>query len=71
MLAIPTQYLVDEQNRKTAVLLSIATYEQLLEDLHDLAMVAERREEHPINLTEMIQRLGIHDELQHSVSTSS
>jgi PHD/YefM family antitoxin component YafN of YafNO toxin-antitoxin module len=62
MLAIPTQYLVDEQNRKTAVVLSMATYEQLLEDLHDLAMVAERREEHPINLTEMIQRLGIHDE---------
>jgi PHD/YefM family antitoxin component YafN of YafNO toxin-antitoxin module len=70
MLAIPTQYLVDEQNRKTAVVLSMATYEQLLEDLHDLAMVAERREEHPINLTEMIQRLGIHDELQPSVSTS-
>jgi PHD/YefM family antitoxin component YafN of YafNO toxin-antitoxin module len=70
MLAIPTQYLVDEQNRKTAVVLSMATYEQLLEDLHDLAMVAERREERPINLTEMIQRLGIHDELQPSVSTS-
>ena len=70
MLAIPTQYLVDEQNRKTAVLLPIATYEQLLEDLHDLAMVAERREEHPINLTEMMKRLGIEDELQHSVSTS-
>jgi hypothetical protein len=55
------------KGEKTAVLLPIATYEQLLEDLHDLAMVAQRREEAPINLEEMLQRLGIDNELQPSV----
>ena len=42
MLAIPAQYVIDAKGQKTAVLLPIATYEQLLEDLHDLAMVAQR-----------------------------
>ena len=32
-------------------------YEQLTEDLHDLAVVAERREEEPISLDEMMLRL--------------
>jgi hypothetical protein len=67
MLAPPAQYVVDMKGEKTAVLLPIATYEQLLEDLHDLAMVAQRREEAPINLEEMLQRLGIDNELQPSV----
>lgn len=67
MLTLPAQYVIDTKGQKTAVLLSIATYEQLLEDLHDLAIVAQRREETPINLDEMLQRLGIEDELQPSV----
>jgi hypothetical protein len=36
------QFLVDEGGRKTAVLLPVAKYRKLLEDLHDLAVVAER-----------------------------
>jgi len=32
-------------------------YERLLEDLHDLTVVAERREEEPISLEELKQRL--------------
>jgi hypothetical protein len=39
------QYLTDERGERTAVVLSIAEYERLLEDLDDLATVAERREE--------------------------
>ena len=39
------QYLTDEQGDRTAVVLPIGDYEKLLEDLEDLAMVAERREE--------------------------
>lgn len=66
-----TQYIVDEQNRKTAVLLPIATYEQLLEDLHDLAIVAQRRDQQPIDLNELFNRLGIDDELRNSVSSRS
>ena len=32
-------------------------YEQLMEDLHDLAVIAERRDEKPISLEEMKRRL--------------
>lgn len=39
------QYLTDERGERTAVVLPIAEYEQLLEDLEDLAVVAERRDE--------------------------
>lgn len=41
----PVQYLTDERGERTAVLLPISAYEKLLEDLDDLAVVAERREE--------------------------
>ena len=51
------QYVVDEKGRKTGVLLSLEQYEKLLEDLHDLAVVAERKSEKPISLTEMKRRL--------------
>ncbi|MFH1635044.1 MAG: type II toxin-antitoxin system HicB family antitoxin [Chloroflexota bacterium] len=39
------QYIVDSAGQRTAVILPIQQYELLLEDLHDLAVVAERREE--------------------------
>jgi hypothetical protein len=38
-------YLTDEAGKKTAVVLPITDYEKLLEDLDDLASIAERREE--------------------------
>ncbi len=52
------QYVVDANGNKTAVILSIEQYEQLLEDLHDLAVVAERRPEQPITMAEMKKRLN-------------
>jgi PHD/YefM family antitoxin component YafN of YafNO toxin-antitoxin module len=51
------QYVVDRKGRKTAVVLPVEEYEQLLEDLHDLAVVAERRDEPSIKLTELKRRL--------------
>jgi hypothetical protein len=39
------QYLTDEAGTKTAVVLPITDYEKLLEDLDDLAAIAERRNE--------------------------
>ncbi len=39
------QYITDEHGERTAVVLPITDYEKLLEDLDDLAVVAERREE--------------------------
>lgn len=47
------QYLVDANGNKKGVLLSIERYEQMTEDLHDLAVVAERRDEESISLEEM------------------
>jgi PHD/YefM family antitoxin component YafN of YafNO toxin-antitoxin module len=51
------QYVVDAKGNKTGVILSLKRYQQLLEDLHDLAVVAERREERPLSLDEMKRRL--------------
>jgi len=52
-----TQYVTDEQGRKTRVLLSIDQYERLLEDLEDLAAIAERRSEATVSHTELIEEL--------------
>jgi len=52
-----TQFVIDEKGKKTAVLLTVEQYEKLIEDLHDLAVVAERKDEKPISLKEMRQRL--------------
>jgi len=52
-----TQFLVDQNGKKTGVLLSLRQYQKLLEDLHDLAIVAERRDEHDVTLEEMKRRL--------------
>ena len=56
-MAVREQYVVDAKGRKTAVLLSLEQYERLLEDLHDLAVVAERRDEKTISLEELKRRL--------------
>jgi hypothetical protein len=61
MSAVPKlheQYLVDADGKKTGVILSLRQYQRLLEDLHDLAVVAERREEPAISLEEMKRRLA-------------
>jgi len=57
MIASQEQYVVDAKGIKTAVILPVKQYEQLMEDLHDLVIVAERREEAPISLEEMKRRL--------------
>jgi hypothetical protein len=51
------QCIVDEKGRRTAVVLSLHDYERLLEDLRDLRIVAERREEPVISLDEVKAKL--------------
>ena len=51
------QYVIDSKGKKTGVILSVKRYRQLMEDLHDLAIVAERREEKSVSLEEMKRRL--------------
>jgi PHD/YefM family antitoxin component YafN of YafNO toxin-antitoxin module len=54
-MSTPTkeQYIIDADGNKTAIILSIEQYEQMLEDLHDLAIVAERHTEQPVSLANM------------------
>ncbi len=42
------QYITDDKGHKTAVILPISEYEELIENLQDLAVLAERRDEPPI-----------------------
>jgi len=56
-MATQEQFVVDTNGRKTAIILSLKRYQKLMEDLHDLAVVAERRAERPISLEEMKRRL--------------
>jgi len=52
-----TQYVTDETGRRTAVVLPIEQYERLLEDLEDLAAIAERREEPTTSHEELVAEL--------------
>jgi PHD/YefM family antitoxin component YafN of YafNO toxin-antitoxin module len=56
-MATQEQFVVDVNGKKTAVILSLRRYQELMEDLHDLGVVAERRAERPISLQEMKRRL--------------
>ena len=57
MSELNEQYIVDEEGNKTGVLLPLEEYERLMTDLHDLVVVAERRDESNIPLEEIKQRL--------------
>jgi hypothetical protein len=50
-------FVVDNKGRKTSVVLPLKRYQRLLEDLHDLAAIAERRSERAISFEEMERRL--------------
>lgn len=51
------KFLVDEKGRKHSVLLPIGEYRELLEDLADLAVIAERKDEPAESLEDVRQRL--------------
>lgn len=51
------QYITSLGGEKTAVILPIEEFEELLEDLDDLALVAERREEPTISHEALLAEL--------------
>lgn len=51
------KYVTNETGEKTAVILPIKEFEELLEDLEDLAVIAERRDEPTISHKEVIAKL--------------
>ena len=57
MASLQEQFVIDAKGKKTGVILSLKRHQNLMEDLHDLAVVAERRSDAPISLEEMNRRL--------------
>jgi PHD/YefM family antitoxin component YafN of YafNO toxin-antitoxin module len=51
------QYVTDDKGAKTAVLLPIREYEALMEDLRDLAAIADRRGEDTIPHDQFVAEL--------------
>ena len=52
-----TKFVVDESGNKTAVILPVEDYEELLEDIHDLTVIAERKDEPTISFEDLKKRL--------------
>lgn len=51
------QYITNESGERSSVILSIEDFETLLEDLEDLAVIAERRDEPTISHQELKSEL--------------
>lgn len=56
-MAVQELFVVDARGKTTGVILPLKRYRKLMEDLHDLAVLAERRTEQPISFEEMKRRL--------------
>lgn len=53
----PKQFVVNTKGEKKAVILPVEEYEEFLGDLHDLAVVAERRKKNVLTAKELSKRL--------------
>jgi hypothetical protein len=56
-LTLHPQYIVDAVNQKHSVILPLAEFEALMENLEDLAAVAERREEPALSHDQLLAEL--------------
>ena len=57
MKSTKVQYVVDAKGKKTGVILAKEHYEALLEDLYDLAVIAERKKESTVPFSKIKQKL--------------
>lgn len=57
MSVVKERHVTRKRAKNARVVLSRKRYERLMEDLHDLAVVAERRDEQAISLEDMKKRL--------------
>lgn len=53
-------FVTDEKGKKKAIILDIKLYQEILEDLEDLRLLAERRNEATSSLQEVEARLKAH-----------
>lgn len=51
------RYITDKKGNKTEVILTLKDFEEILEDLEDLAIAAERRDEEAIPHNEVVKEL--------------
>ncbi len=61
MSTVREKFIIDSKGKKSGVVLSLRRYRKLMEDVHDLAVVAERRSEPTISFEEMRRRLKKND----------
>jgi hypothetical protein len=54
---ISPQYITDENGKKKSIILSISKFQELIEDIEDLAAVAERRDEPTIPHKKLLAEL--------------
>ncbi|MBE3120305.1 MAG: hypothetical protein IMZ50_16330 [Candidatus Atribacteria bacterium] len=54
---LQAQYVTNETGKKVAVILPVEEFEELLEDIEDLAVLAERRNEPAIPHEEVMPKL--------------
>jgi len=57
MAVIHKRYITDQKGNKNAVILPIEKYYELIEDIHDLAVVAERKNDVTMSFNEIKKRL--------------
>jgi hypothetical protein len=53
----PIQYITDATGERSGVILSLEQFAELLEDLADLAVIAERRDEPTLSHEELLAEL--------------
>ncbi|NLO77300.1 MAG: type II toxin-antitoxin system Phd/YefM family antitoxin [Methanomicrobiales archaeon] len=58
MQTSPQQYIVDENGKKISVVLPFSEYQKMQEDMHDLMIIAERKNEDTLSIAEIKKRLG-------------
>ena len=51
-------FIVDSEGKRLAVVLPIEEYEELMEDLHDLSVIAERKDEDVISFEDVKRELA-------------
>ena len=56
-MASQDRFAVDAKGKKIGVIVPLKEYQKLMEDLYDLAMIAEHRAEKTITLEEMKRRM--------------
>ncbi len=56
-MAAKEQYIVNPDGVKKAVVVPLSRYKKIMEDLHDLAVIAERRQEPSVKAADFMKKL--------------